>query len=258
MPLFNASFPFLLYSFPPQKTFILKSHLPKQVFLSSSIPPTSPKNIYFKIPPPQPRGAEHRGLYRGLPSAPDTFMGRVSPLCNMYLSGSPLSTACIYGGCPLCGTQWLKADEVEKATSGTPIRIENPNQFVPLYTDPQEVLEMRNKVRIHPETPKRLLDARGQGSWQTSPPSPRQGGGFFPPPRSASRPQIREQNRQDVKSAGPQSQLLASVIAETSRSPVRHPPSPSPHPPAPYPTPLHGPPSPSLAPPASHRSEERG
>ncbi|XP_053905712.1 beta-adducin isoform X1 [Cuculus canorus] len=72
-------------------------------------------------------------------------------------------------------TMWLKADEVEKSSSGTAIRIENPNQFVPLYTDPQEVLEMRNKIR--------------------------------------------EQNRQDVKSAGPQSQLLASVIAETSRSP---------------------------------------
>ncbi|XP_044273408.1 beta-adducin [Varanus komodoensis] len=72
-------------------------------------------------------------------------------------------------------TTWMKADEVEKSSSGMPIRIENPNQFVPLYTDPQEVLEMRNKIR--------------------------------------------EQNRQDVKSAGPQSQLLASVIAEKSRSP---------------------------------------
>ncbi|XP_065712698.1 beta-adducin [Patagioenas fasciata] len=72
-------------------------------------------------------------------------------------------------------TTWLKADEVEKGSSGTPIRIENPNQFVPLYTDPQEVLEMRNKIR--------------------------------------------EQNRQEVKSAGPQSQVLASVIAESSRSP---------------------------------------
>ncbi|XP_077161315.1 beta-adducin [Paroedura picta] len=72
-------------------------------------------------------------------------------------------------------TTWMKADEVEKTSSGTAIRIENPNQFVPLYTDPQEVLEMRNKIR--------------------------------------------EQNRQDVKSAGPQSQLLASVIAEKSRSP---------------------------------------
>ncbi|XP_074837724.1 beta-adducin isoform X1 [Carettochelys insculpta] len=78
-------------------------------------------------------------------------------------------------GCQRTKTTWMKADEVEKASSGTPIRIENPNQFVPLYTDPQEVLEMRNKIR--------------------------------------------EQNRQDVKSAGPQSQLLASVIAEKSRSP---------------------------------------
>ncbi|KAF6101886.1 adducin 2 [Phyllostomus discolor] len=78
-------------------------------------------------------------------------------------------------GGPRPKTTWLKADEVEKSSSGMPIRIENPNQFVPLYTDPQEVLEMRNKIR--------------------------------------------EQNRQDVKSAGPQSQLLASVIAEKSRSP---------------------------------------
>ncbi|XP_062452684.1 beta-adducin isoform X2 [Rhea pennata] len=77
-------------------------------------------------------------------------------------------------GGPRTKTTWLKADEAEKG-GGTAIRIENPNQFVPLYTDPQEVLEMRNKIR--------------------------------------------EQNRQDVKSAGPQSQLLASVIAEASRSP---------------------------------------
>ncbi|XP_073509686.1 beta-adducin isoform X1 [Phyllobates terribilis] len=72
-------------------------------------------------------------------------------------------------------TTWLKADEVEKPSSGMPIRIENPNQFVPLFTDPREVLETRNKIR--------------------------------------------EQNRQDVKSAGPQSQLLASVITDKSRSP---------------------------------------
>uniref|UniRef100_A0A8C9AA26 Adducin 2 n=1 Tax=Prolemur simus TaxID=1328070 RepID=A0A8C9AA26_PROSS len=78
-------------------------------------------------------------------------------------------------GSPRPKTTWMKADEVEKSSSGMPIRIENPNQFVPLYTDPQEVLEMRNKIR--------------------------------------------EQNRQDVKSAGPQSQLLAGVIAEKSRSP---------------------------------------
>ncbi|XP_027628775.1 beta-adducin isoform X2 [Tupaia chinensis] len=78
-------------------------------------------------------------------------------------------------GSPRPKTTWMKADEVEKSSSGMPIRIENPNQFVPLYTDPQEVLDMRNKIR--------------------------------------------EQNRQDVKSAGPQSQLLASVISEKSRSP---------------------------------------
>ncbi|XP_078421931.1 beta-adducin-like isoform X2 [Cetorhinus maximus] len=76
---------------------------------------------------------------------------------------------------PRAKTTWLKADEVTKSTSGTPIKIETPNQFVPLFTDPREVLETRNKIR--------------------------------------------EQNRQDVKSAGPQSQLLAGVITEKSRSP---------------------------------------
>ncbi|XP_069773826.1 beta-adducin isoform X2 [Narcine bancroftii] len=70
---------------------------------------------------------------------------------------------------------WLKADEVKKLSSGTPIKIETSNQFVPLFTDPREVLETRNKIR--------------------------------------------EQNRQDMKSAGPQSQLLAGVITDKSRSP---------------------------------------
>lgn len=49
---------------------------------------------------------------------------------------------------PYLPCQWMKADEVEKSSSGMPIRIENPNQFVPLYTDPQEVLDMRNKVSL--------------------------------------------------------------------------------------------------------------
>uniref|UniRef100_U3JBI4 Class II aldolase/adducin N-terminal domain-containing protein n=1 Tax=Ficedula albicollis TaxID=59894 RepID=U3JBI4_FICAL len=62
-------------------------------------------------------------------------------------------------------TTWLRADEVEKGSSGTPIRIESRRVCAALHGP------------------------------------------------------IREQNRQDVKSAGPQSQLLASVIAETSRSP---------------------------------------
>ncbi|XP_067353859.1 adducin 3 (gamma) a isoform X4 [Channa argus] len=39
-------------------------------------------------------------------------------------------------------TTWMKAEE-----TGTPIRIEDPNQFVPLNTDPTEVLEKRNKIR---------------------------------------------------------------------------------------------------------------
>uniref|UniRef100_A0A4W3IJ98 Adducin 2 (beta) n=1 Tax=Callorhinchus milii TaxID=7868 RepID=A0A4W3IJ98_CALMI len=77
---------------------------------------------------------------------------------------------------PRAKTTWLKADEVTRLSSGTSIKIETPNQFVPLFTDPREVLETRNKIR--------------------------------------------EQNRQDMKSAGPQSQLLASVITDKSRSPV--------------------------------------
>uniref|UniRef100_A0A4W5LJV2 Adducin 2 (beta) n=1 Tax=Hucho hucho TaxID=62062 RepID=A0A4W5LJV2_9TELE len=58
------------------------------------------------------------------------------------------------------------------------IKIENSNQFVPLFTNPQEVLETRNKIR--------------------------------------------QQNRQDMKTAGPQSQVLAGVITDDS------PPSPDP------------------------------
>lgn len=66
-------------------------------------------------------------------------------LHDTHLLGFALTTPHIYRG--FLSPQWLKADEVEKGSSGTAIRIENPNQFVPLYTDPQEVLEMRNKVR---------------------------------------------------------------------------------------------------------------
>uniref|UniRef100_A0A673FRE9 Class II aldolase/adducin N-terminal domain-containing protein n=1 Tax=Sinocyclocheilus rhinocerous TaxID=307959 RepID=A0A673FRE9_9TELE len=68
-------------------------------------------------------------------------------------------------------TTWQKAEEITQG-SGLAIKIENPNQFVPLFTNPQEVLETRNKIR--------------------------------------------EQNRQDMKTAGPQSQVLASVITENS------------------------------------------
>ncbi|XP_067084138.1 beta-adducin isoform X3 [Osmerus mordax] len=75
-------------------------------------------------------------------------------------------------------TMWLK-EEMTQAGS-TAIKIENPNQFVPLFTNPQEVLETRNKIR--------------------------------------------QQNRQDMKTAGPQSQVLASVITvDSPPSPVEPP-----------------------------------
>uniref|UniRef100_A0AAX7UU47 Class II aldolase/adducin N-terminal domain-containing protein n=1 Tax=Astatotilapia calliptera TaxID=8154 RepID=A0AAX7UU47_ASTCA len=84
-------------------------------------------------------------------------------------------------------TTWLKTEEVTQAGS-TAIKIENPNQFVPLFTNPQEVIETRNKIR--------------------------------------------QQNRQDMKTAGPQSQVLASVITEDSPpspvSPPKVPPEPEP------------------------------
>ncbi|XP_064826973.1 beta-adducin-like isoform X3 [Oncorhynchus masou masou] len=65
-------------------------------------------------------------------------------------------------------TTWLKTEEMQQGA----IKIENSNQFVPLFTNPQEVLETRNKIR--------------------------------------------QQNRQDMKTAGPQSQVLAGVITDGS------------------------------------------
>ncbi|CAB1322155.1 unnamed protein product [Coregonus sp. 'balchen'] len=73
-------------------------------------------------------------------------------------------------------TTWLKTEEMQQGSGA--IKIENSNQFVPLFTNPQEVLETRNKIR--------------------------------------------QQNRQDMKTAGPQSQVLAGVITDDS------PPSPDP------------------------------
>uniref|UniRef100_A0AAR2KSM6 Class II aldolase/adducin N-terminal domain-containing protein n=1 Tax=Pygocentrus nattereri TaxID=42514 RepID=A0AAR2KSM6_PYGNA len=75
-------------------------------------------------------------------------------------------------------TRWLNTPNTyqkvnqDQSSPGHRTTIENPNQFVPLFTNPQEVLETRNKIR--------------------------------------------EQNRQDMKTAGPQSQLLASVITDNS------------------------------------------
>lgn len=72
---------------------------------------------------------------------------------------------------------WMKAEDPSKVSSGTPIKIEDPNQFVPLNTNPTEVLEKRNKIR--------------------------------------------EQNRYDLKTAGPQSQLLAGIVVDKPPSTMR-------------------------------------
>nr|XP_058908548.1 gamma-adducin isoform X2 [Kogia breviceps] len=72
---------------------------------------------------------------------------------------------------------WMKAEDSSKVSSGTPIKIEDPNQFVPLNTNPNEVLEKRNKIR--------------------------------------------EQNRYDLKTAGPQSQLLAGIVVDKPPSTMR-------------------------------------
>lgn len=101
--------------------------------------------------------------------------------------------------------QWLKAEEMTLAGS-TAIKIENPNQFVPLFTNPQEVIETRNKVNLHPHAALPFVLPTRQGSAPTC--------------RvcltSFVSPQIRQQNRQDMKTAGPQSQVLASVITVDS------------------------------------------
>ncbi|XP_048877214.1 beta-adducin-like isoform X2 [Brienomyrus brachyistius] len=103
---------------------------------------------------------------------------------------------------------WLKAQEVKQG-SGLAIKMENPNQFVPLFTNPEEVLETRRKIR--------------------------------------------EQNRQEVKWAGPQSHVLASMLSDTDlnqasepnltqtgapsgpdNSTAEPPPAPEPEPPNPF------------------------
>ncbi|KAJ7325190.1 hypothetical protein JRQ81_018210 [Phrynocephalus forsythii] len=75
---------------------------------------------------------------------------------------------------PRTKTMWVKADDPSKVSGGTPIKIEDPNQFVPLNTNPSDVLEKRNKIR--------------------------------------------EQNRYDLKTAGPQSQLLAGIVVDKKPS----------------------------------------
>uniref|UniRef100_A0A6Q2XNY5 Class II aldolase/adducin N-terminal domain-containing protein n=1 Tax=Esox lucius TaxID=8010 RepID=A0A6Q2XNY5_ESOLU len=47
---------------------------------------------------------------------------------------------------PRTKTIWMKSEETSNGT-GTPIKIEDPNQFVPLNTNPTDVLEKRNRIR---------------------------------------------------------------------------------------------------------------
>ncbi|XP_060097678.1 gamma-adducin isoform X1 [Heteronotia binoei] len=75
---------------------------------------------------------------------------------------------------PRTKTTWIKAEDSSKVSGGTPIKIEDPNQFVPMNTNPSDVLEKRNKIR--------------------------------------------EQNRYDLKTAGPQSQLLAGIVVDKKPS----------------------------------------
>ncbi|XP_030058636.1 gamma-adducin isoform X2 [Microcaecilia unicolor] len=72
---------------------------------------------------------------------------------------------------------WMKADDSFRTCNETPIRIEDPNQFVPLNTNPTDVLAKRNKIR--------------------------------------------EQNRYDLKTAGPQSHLLAGIVVDKPVQPMQ-------------------------------------
>ncbi|XP_028278553.1 gamma-adducin-like [Parambassis ranga] len=47
---------------------------------------------------------------------------------------------------PRTKTMWMKSSQPGN-TAGTPIKIEDPNQFVPLNTDPTEVLDKRNQIK---------------------------------------------------------------------------------------------------------------
>lgn len=47
---------------------------------------------------------------------------------------------------PRTRTMWMKSADPSNS-SGTPIKIEDPNQFVPLNTDPTEVMNKRNRIK---------------------------------------------------------------------------------------------------------------
>uniref|UniRef100_A0A8C1U3C7 Adducin 3 (gamma) b n=1 Tax=Cyprinus carpio TaxID=7962 RepID=A0A8C1U3C7_CYPCA len=98
-----------------------------------------------------------------------------SPNCYLKVNVPEES---LNGTCsPRTKTMWMKSEE-SGSCKDTPIRIEDPNQFVPLNTNPSEVLEKRNKIR--------------------------------------------EQNRADLMTAGPKSQLLADIAIDKPPGPVRN------------------------------------
>uniref|UniRef100_A0A672QMF7 Gamma-adducin-like n=1 Tax=Sinocyclocheilus grahami TaxID=75366 RepID=A0A672QMF7_SINGR len=69
-----------------------------------------------------------------------------SPNCYLKVNVPEES---INGTCsPRTKTVWMKSEE-SGSCKDTPIRIDDPNQFVPLNTNPSEVLEKRNKAFIY-------------------------------------------------------------------------------------------------------------
>uniref|UniRef100_A0A672HHX6 Gamma-adducin-like n=1 Tax=Salarias fasciatus TaxID=181472 RepID=A0A672HHX6_SALFA len=128
-------------------------------------------------------------------------------------------------------TTWMKAEE-----TGTPIRIEDPNQFVPLNTDPTEVLVKRNKVSFYSflllgmdgvklqVKYQQKLKRRAAASCERDQPYQHFSASSFSPSSALLirslclvPSQIREQNRFDVMSSGPRSQHLAGIPVDPPR-----------------------------------------
>lgn len=99
---------------------------------------------------------------------------------------------------------------------GTPIRIEDPNQFVPLNTDPTEVLDKRNQVSWKHQNTKDLhIVCKIRDSWTL----------FmilflYNCIYLFNYCQIKEQHRGDQMTPGPKSQLLAGIVVDTVPGPV--------------------------------------
>ncbi|XP_059779692.1 alpha-adducin isoform X2 [Balaenoptera ricei] len=128
----------------------------------------------------------------GYPFASDGDSGTCSPLRHSFQKqqrektrwlnsgrGDAASEEGQNGSSPKSKTKWTKEDGHRTPTSAV------PNLFVPLNTNPKEVQEMRNKV----------CTDRHQQSVEAD---------------------IREQNLQDIKTAGPQSQVLCGVVMDRS------------------------------------------